>query len=155
MLKARINLLAYAGTAKPNAKMGQSLGSLGINLMQFCKDFNSKTSHFYPDTPIRVRLHAFSDRSFKYTLKGPPTSWLIKRVAGIEKGSHHRAISLGRIGIKYVYEIARVKKELDYELKDVPLESVCRSVIAQCQAMNVLVDLVQDSPQPMKPFVKV
>ena len=56
MLKSRINLLAYAGVAKPNPKMGQALGPLGINMMQFCKDFNAKTTHFNPDTPLRIKL---------------------------------------------------------------------------------------------------
>ena len=56
MLKSRISLLAYAGIAKPNPKMGQALGPLGINMMQFCKDFNSKTADFTSDTPLRIKL---------------------------------------------------------------------------------------------------
>jgi len=56
MLKAKINLLAMAGTAKPNPKMGQALGPLGINMMQFCKDFNAKTAEYSPETPLRIKL---------------------------------------------------------------------------------------------------
>ena len=57
MIISRLNLLAMAGGAKPNPKMGQALGPLGINMMQFCKDFNSKTANFNNDVPLRVVLH--------------------------------------------------------------------------------------------------
>ena len=57
MLKGQFNLLVYAGVAKPNPKMGQSLGPLGINVMQFCKEFNSRTAEYNPDVPLRVRLY--------------------------------------------------------------------------------------------------
>lgn len=59
MLKAKINMLAYAGVAKPNPKMGQALGPLGINMMQFCKDFNAKTAQFNPDVPLRIKLQGW------------------------------------------------------------------------------------------------
>jgi large subunit ribosomal protein L11 len=57
MLKAKLNLLSYAGNAKPNPKMGQALGPLGINMMQFCKEFNAQTSEYHGDVPLRIRLY--------------------------------------------------------------------------------------------------
>lgn len=57
MITARINLLSLAGVAKPNPKMGQALGPLGINMMMFCKDFNSKTAKFETEIPLRIVLH--------------------------------------------------------------------------------------------------
>jgi len=57
MLKAKLNLMAFAGSAKPNPKMGQALGPLGINMMQFCKEFNAKTSEYNGDVPLRIRLY--------------------------------------------------------------------------------------------------
>ena len=57
MLKGQFNILAYAGVAKPTPKMGQSLGPLGINVMQFCKEFNSRTGEYNSDVPLRVRLY--------------------------------------------------------------------------------------------------
>ena len=130
MLKARINLMAYAGGAKPNPKMGQALGPLGINMMKFCKDFNSKTEQYNPDVPLRISLNAFTDRTFDYKIKSPPTSWFIKRLLGVEKCTGHRALISGTVGITYIYEIGKIKKEMDDDLKDVPLESVCRSIVA-------------------------
>lgn len=56
MITARINLLALAGSAKPNPKMGQALGPLGINMMMFCKDFNAKTEAYNNEVPLRIVL---------------------------------------------------------------------------------------------------
>jgi large subunit ribosomal protein L11 len=55
-------------------------------MMQFCKEFNERTGKFNPDVPMRVKLHAFVDRSFKFMVKPPPSSWFIKRAAGLTKG---------------------------------------------------------------------
>jgi large subunit ribosomal protein L11 len=130
MLKSKINILAFAGTAKPNPKLGQALGPLGINMAQFCKDFNAKSTHFLPDTLLRVKLSAFDDRTYTYLIKPPPTSWFIKKCLGKERLSGNRLNRSGTVGIKYIYEIAKVKKELDHELKDISLESICRCIIA-------------------------
>ena len=81
--KASVRLYVNAGVAKPSPKIGQALGPLGINMMQFCKEFNEKTGHFNPDVPMRVILKAFTDRSFKFLIKPPPSSWFIKKAAGI------------------------------------------------------------------------
>jgi large subunit ribosomal protein L11 len=62
--------------------MGQALGPLGINMMQFCKDFNEKTSHIRPDVPMKVVVVAFADRTFKYYLKPPETTWFLKKAMG-------------------------------------------------------------------------
>ncbi len=84
MLKSKINILAFAGTAKPSPKLGQALGPLGINMAQFCKEFNAKTTHFNPDSLLRVKLSAFDDRTYTYIIKPPSTSWFIKKCLGKE-----------------------------------------------------------------------
>lgn len=148
MLKSRINLLAYAGNAKPSPKMGQALGPLGINMMAFCKDFNSKTSQYNPDVPLRIKLKAFTDRTYTFIIKPPPTSWFVKKAMGKEKLSGHRAISSGVLNVKYVYEIAKIKKEVDPDLRDSPIEGICRSIVAQCHGMNVeLSPFVEDGDE--------
>lgn len=85
MLKSRINILAFAGTAKPNPKLGQALGPLGINMAQFCKDFNAKTSNYLSDVLLRVKLNAYDDRTYTYIVKPPSTSWFIKKALGKER----------------------------------------------------------------------
>ena len=85
--KASVRLYCYAGVAKPSPKIGQALGPLGINMMQFCKEFNERTQEYNPEVPMRVKLHAYADRSFRFMVKPPPTSWFIKKAAGLHKGS--------------------------------------------------------------------
>ena len=154
MLKGKINVLAYAGVAKPNAKMSQALGPLGINVMMFCKDFNAKTAHFYPDTPIKIRLFAYTDRTYKYLLKGPPTSWMLKKALGVFKGTDHHSRITGTIGLKQIYEIGKIKQELDFDMKGMTLEGICKCIIAQCQTMNILVVPDEVPPTFIRPDIK-
>ena len=109
--KATVRLYCMAGVAKPSPKIGQALGPLGVNMMQFCKEFNERTTKYSEHVPMRVKLTAYVDRSYKFVVKPPPTSWFIKKAASLPKGSaestHHSA---GRVSIKYLYEIAKVKK---------------------------------------------
>ena len=86
--KGIAKLVVYAGNGKPNPKMGQALGPLGLNMMQFCKEFNERTSALRTDVPCRVQLKAYTDRSFTFIIKPPPTSWFLKRCASITQGTH-------------------------------------------------------------------
>mmetsp|Transcript_15913 Transcript_15913/g.20788 ORF Transcript_15913/g.20788 Transcript_15913/m.20788 type:complete len:148 (-) Transcript_15913:140-583(-) len=136
-----VKLRVPAGTAKPGPSIGQSLGPLGINMSEFCKQFNEKSqSIFKKDVPLSVRLHAMSDRSFSFDLKTPPTSWLIKQVVGMEKGPGSPNINSpsGFITPEAVYEIAKIKQE-DEIMELVPLQSICRSVIGTCRTLGVVV----------------
>lgn len=79
---ARVNLRVLAGIAKPSPKMGQTLGPLGINMNQFCKDFNTRTSFIKPDVPMRATVIAYPDRSFGFYVKPPETSWFLRKCSG-------------------------------------------------------------------------
>jgi large subunit ribosomal protein L11 len=83
---ANLRLHISGGTASPGPPVGPALGQHGLNIMQFCKDFNSKTSELQGLT-VPVDIQVFSDRSFKFQVKTPVASDLIKRAAGVEKGS--------------------------------------------------------------------
>lgn len=125
-VKRIVNFLAYSGIAKPTAKLGQALGPLGLNMAQICKEFNEMTTNIRPDIPMRARLFAFFDKTYKIELQGPPTSWMIKRAAGIHKASPSPFFeTAGMIAITSIYEIAKLKKELDPNLKHIELESIC------------------------------
>ncbi len=82
-----VRLKVNAGAAKPGPALGQALGPLGLNMAEFCKQFNEKTKTYDKDIPLPVVLSAFSNRTFTFNVKTPPTSWLIKRCAGIENGA--------------------------------------------------------------------
>jgi large subunit ribosomal protein L11 len=119
-------------------------------MAEFCKQFNDVTENMYEKgTPIGVRLSAFSDRSFKFDVRSPPTSYLILKAAGMEKGpaqpSPERAS--GYITPEAVYEIARLKQK-DEMRWHLPLEGVARSVIGTARSMGVQVrEAVDDVEQ--------
>eukprot|EP00640_Fibrocapsa_japonica_P006019 CAMPEP_0113945070 /NCGR_PEP_ID=MMETSP1339-20121228/38466_1 /TAXON_ID=94617 /ORGANISM="Fibrocapsa japonica" /LENGTH=116 /DNA_ID=CAMNT_0000950469 /DNA_START=303 /DNA_END=653 /DNA_ORIENTATION=- /assembly_acc=CAM_ASM_000762 len=102
-------------------------------MMDFCKAFNAQSEKHVKDVPIPVVLTAYEDRSFDIMLKTPQTSWLLKRCAGIEKGSARPGYEIaGQISLKQCYEIAKVK-QTDEHLKLLPLEGIFRSVVAQAE----------------------
>ncbi len=77
-----IKLLINAGAAKPAPPVGPALGQAGLNIMAFCKDFNAKTANYKEGTLLRVKLRVFSDKTYEWDLRTPPTSWLVKKAAG-------------------------------------------------------------------------
>ena len=126
-IKSKVRIYCLAGVAKPNPKIGQALGPLGLNMMQFCKEFNARTEQFNPHVPLRVKLTAYVDRSFTFIVKPPPSKYFLKKAAGLEKASEEPGnIMAGRLSCKYIYEIAKLKHELDPDLKQHDLEGICR-----------------------------
>ena len=139
-VKGFARLLLQAGGAKPSPAIGQALGPLGVNMMEFCKDFNAKTTQYKPSAQMRVKLTAFEDRSYKYGVYAPPTSWYLKRVTGVAKGSADPgSTSCGEVSIKAIYEIAQSKAQWDPTFKGVPLESICKTVIASARTCGFTV----------------
>jgi large subunit ribosomal protein L11 len=136
-----VNLRVPAGSAKPGPAIGQALGPLGINMAEFCKQFNAKSEQTYKkDVPLRVRLHANSDRSFTFDIRTPPTSYFIKKVVGLEKGPTNPDPNnpvQAYITPEMVYEIAKIK-QTDDNRWHIPLESVARSVIGQARTMGII-----------------
>ena len=86
-IEGYIKLQIPAGKANPSPPVGPALGQRGLNIMQFCKEFNAATQQLEPGMPIPVVITAFSDRSFTFVTKTPPASYFLKKAAKIEKGS--------------------------------------------------------------------
>ncbi len=82
-----IKLQIPAGKANPSPPVGPALGQRGLNIMEFCKAFNAATQNVEPGLPIPVVITAFADKSFTFVMKSPPATVLIKKAAGITKGS--------------------------------------------------------------------
>ena len=119
--------------------------------MQFCKDFNERTGAYKEDTPMRVKLTAFVDRSYKFVVKPPPSTWFIKKAASLPKGSTEPGhTSAGRVSIKYLYEIAKVKQEVDPDLRTHDVEGIVKMLCGTAKSMGI--DVVEDTfpPTPMK-----
>lgn len=111
-------------------------------MADFCKQFNEKTDSlgYERDLPLAVRLTALSDRSFTFEVRSPPTSYLIKRVIGMDKGPTNPdpEAASGFITPEAIYEIAKIKKE-DANRWHLPLEGIAKSVVGTCRSMGVQV----------------
>lgn len=137
-----IRLVVLSGKAAPSPAIGQALGPLGLNMMQFCKDFNEKTKDYVENIPIPVDLTAFPNRTFKFNLLSPPTSWFLKRCAGVEKGSSMPGRHfVGKISVKQLYEIAKVKHQ-DKCNSHNTLEGMCRTIKGTANTMGI--EVVRD-----------
>jgi large subunit ribosomal protein L11 len=86
-IDAYVKLQVPAGQANPSPPVGPALGQQGVNIMEFCKAFNAQTQGLEPGLPIPCVITVYSDKSFTYITKTPPASFLLRKAAGIEKGS--------------------------------------------------------------------
>ena len=131
-VRAIIKLQIEAGKANPAPPVGPALGQHGVNIMGFCKDYNEKTSR-QAGTIVPVEITVFEDRSFSFILKTPPASDMLKKAAGVEKGS---AVQLrekaGQVTRDQIREIAQVKlRDLnanDIEAAMLQIEGTARSM---------------------------
>lgn len=133
-VKAIVTLALQAGKANPAPPVGPALAQHGINLMGFCKEYNARTSARIGEI-IPAEITIFSDGSFKFILKSPPTAFLIKRAAGIEKGSPTpNSAKVGTINRKQVREIAEVKLN---DMNTRNMDAVMRQIEGTARNMGV------------------
>lgn len=133
-VKAIVTLAISAGKANPAPPIGPALAQHGINLMAFCKEYNARTSARMGEI-IPAEITVFSDGSFKFILKSPPTSFLIKKAAGIEKGSTNpNSIKVGTVTRKQLREIADIKRP-DMNTKD--MDAIMRQIEGTAKNMGV------------------
>jgi large subunit ribosomal protein L11 len=131
-----IKLQVPAGKANPSPPIGPALGQHGVNIMEFCKQFNARTqAQAKDDVTIPVEITVFSDRSFTFITKTPPAAVLIKQAAGLEKGSGepHRE-KVGKITQAQLREIAE-KKMPDLNANDIEMAS--RIIAGTARSMGV------------------
>ena len=131
-----VKLQIPAGNATPAPPVGPALGQYGINMMDFCKLFNAKTQS-QTGLIIPVVINIFADKSFSFITKSPPASVLLKKAAGVEKGSGepHR-VKVGQVTRAQVKEIAQAKMK---DLNSSSLESATRLVEGTARSMGIQV----------------
>lgn len=128
-----------AGVAKPAPALGQALGPLGVNMMEFCKDFNAKTAAIKNSAVMRVRLTAFEDRTFKYVILAPSTTWYLKRVTGLPKmASSPGKETVGSVSVRALYEIAQSKQAHDPFHRGLALEGIVKNLAGSARSMGLL-----------------
>ena len=133
-----IKLQVPAGQANPSPPIGPALGQHGVNIMEFCKAFNAETQKVEQGMPIPTVITVYTDRSFSFTTKSPPASFLIKKAAGVDKGNGEvgRTDNIGSISMQYLREIAEVKKA-DLNANDV--DAACRILAGTARSMGISV----------------
>jgi len=138
-LKAIVRLQIQAGKANPAPPIGPALAGLGINLMAFCKEYNARTSNRMGEI-IPAEISAYTDGSFTFILKTPPASVLLKKAAGVEKGSSvPNREKVGKVSRSQVREIAEIKMK---DLNAIDLEGAMRQI--EGTARNMGISIVED-----------
>jgi large subunit ribosomal protein L11 len=133
-----VTLQVPAASANPSPPIGPALGQQGVNIMEFCKQFNAATQKLEKGLPIPVIITVYSDRSFTFIMKTPPASVLIRKAIGIEKGSGTPNTSkVGKITRKQLEEIAKTKTP---DLTAADLEGSVRTIAGTARSMGVDVE---------------
>jgi large subunit ribosomal protein L11 len=133
-VRAVVKLQIPAGKANPAPPVGPALGQHGVNIMAFCKEYNEKTSRDV-GTIVPVEITIFEDRSFTFVLKTPPTTELLKRAAGVEKGSSaQRREKVGSVSPDQIREIAELKLK---DLNAFDLDAAMKMVEGTARSMGI------------------
>jgi large subunit ribosomal protein L11 len=133
-----VKLQVPAGAANPSPPIGPALGQQGVNIMEFCKQFNAQTQKVEKGLPIPVIITVYSDRSFTFVMKTPPAAVLIRKAIGIEKGSGTpNTAKVGKISRKQLEEIAKLKTP---DLTAADLEAAVRTIAGSARSMGVDVE---------------
>ena len=133
-----IKLQVAAGQANPSPPVGPALGQRGVNIMEFCKAFNAKTQQMEPGLPIPVVITVFSDKSFTFITKTPPAAVLLRKSAGVQKGSSTpNSNKVGKVSREQIEEIARTKEP---DLTAADLDSAVRTIAGTARSMGLEVE---------------
>jgi large subunit ribosomal protein L11 len=135
-VKAIIKLAIPAGKATPAPPVGPALGQHGINIMAFCKDYNARTAHM-AGSIIPAEITVFQDNSFRFDLKTPPATDLLKKAAGISKGASDLTAEMaGTVTRQQVREIAEQKMK---DLNSYDVEGAMRMIEGTARSMGIRV----------------
>ncbi len=133
-VKAIIKLQLPAGKATPAPPVGPALGQHGVNIMAFCKEYNARTANM-AGSIIPVEITVYTDQTFTFVLKTPPASDLLKKAAGIEKGSSEpNRIKVGKVTREQIRQIAEMKMK---DLNAYDLEAAMRMIEGSARSMGI------------------
>jgi large subunit ribosomal protein L11 len=138
---AYIKLQVPAGAANPSPPVGPALGQHGVNIMEFCKAFNARTQSMESGMPIPVVITVYSDRSFTFVTKTPPAAVLLKKAAGIAKGSGEpNTKKVGTVTRQQLEEIAKLKEP---DITAASLDAAVRTIAGSARSMGLNVTGVE------------
>ncbi|QJC35384.1 50S ribosomal protein L11 [Enterobacteriaceae endosymbiont of Donacia proxima] len=136
-IKTYVKLQVPAGNANPSPPIGPALGQHGINIMNFCKNFNLKTNNLEKGMPIPVIITIYVDKTFTFITKTPPVSALIKKFLGIKKGANKpKKDKIGTITHDQIREIAKIKY---IDMNGTNIESMMSSIKGTAISMGLII----------------
>ena len=137
-VQAYIKLQVAAGQANPSPPVGPALGQHGVNIMEFCKSFNAQTQQMDQGAPVPVVITVYGDRSFTFTMKTPPASYLLKKAANIKSGSGEpNTKKVGTVNRAQLEEIAKAKEP---DLTAADLDAAVRTIAGSARSMGLDVE---------------
>ncbi|MBL8473468.1 MAG: 50S ribosomal protein L11 [Rhodocyclaceae bacterium] len=135
---AFIKLQVPAGKANPSPPIGPALGQRGLNIMAFCKEFNARTQGMEVGLPLPVVITAYADKSFTFELKTPPATVLLKKAAGVQKGSAKaHTDKVGKVTRAQLEDIAKAKMK---DLTAADLDAAVRTIAGSARSMGLNVE---------------
>ena len=134
-IEGYVKLEIPAGKANPSPPVGPALGQRGVNIMQFCKEFNAATQGGEIGVPTPVVITVYSDRSFTFITKTPPTSFFLKRAAKIDKGSG--TVGRGFVGKVTKAQIREIAEKKMPDMNSPTIESAMAQVVGSARAMGL------------------
>jgi len=130
-----IKLQVPAGAANPSPPIGPALGQRGVNIMEFCKAFNAATGELEKSMPIPTIITVYADKSFSFTTKSAPATFLIKKALNMKSGSKEPGkVSAGSIKMSQLAEIAQIKMK---DLNATDIESATKIIAGSARAMGL------------------
>lgn len=140
-IDAYIKLQVPAQSANPSPPVGPALGQHGVNIMEFCKAFNAQTQNVEKDMPVPVVITVYNDKSFTFVMKTPPASILLKKAAGLQKGSGRpNTEKVGTVTRAQLEEIAKTK---DADLTAADMDAAVRTIAGSARSMGLNVEGVE------------
>jgi len=138
VIEAYIKLQIPAGEANPSPPVGPALGQHGLNIQEFCKSFNGKTEKIEKGIKVPVIISVYSDKSFDFVIKTTPAAILLRKAAGIEKGSATpNSVKVGTVTLEQVEEIAKTKMK---DLNANTLEAAVKIISGSAKSMGITVE---------------
>ena len=133
-----VKLQIPAGQANPSPPVGPALGQAGLNIMEFCNAFNSQTANSEPGVLIPVVISVYSDKSYTFVTKSPPASTLLKKAAGVNKGSGTpNTEKVGKVTKKQIEEIIEIKNK---DLNSIDSEAAFKIIAGTARSMGLDVE---------------
>ncbi len=137
-VEAYIKLQVPAGQANPSPPVGPALGQHGVNIMEFCKAFNAHTQKQEPGMPIPVVITVYADRSFSFISKTSPASFLLRKAAGIEKGSG--TPNTEKVGQVTRAQLEEIAKQKDPDLTAADMDAAVRTIAGSARSAGIEVE---------------